>query len=188
MIVIANVFPILQTVKELVRPLSRKCRFWTSSENQNVKGSETLVKSVWEHFYHIFDHYEGICFLKISPLVKFEILGVFVNTLTTDDKYPVPDCENLQFPYLNAIILKTKTFFWIFSSIDGGCMKFQIFWKKKMIVIANVLRTLQTVNDLVGQLSKKRRFRTSFEAQQVRGSQSLAKSASEHFCHIFSSL
>ena len=35
--------------------------------------------------------------LKISPLVKFEILGVFVNTLTTDDNYPVQDCENLQF-------------------------------------------------------------------------------------------
>ena len=35
---------------------------------------------------------------KIPLLLKFEILGVFVNTLTTVDKYPVPDCENLQFP------------------------------------------------------------------------------------------
>ena len=35
---------------------------------------------------------------KISPLFKFEILGGFVNTLTADDKYPVRDCENLQFP------------------------------------------------------------------------------------------
>ena len=34
---------------------------------------------------------------KISPLLKFEILGVFVNTLTADDKYPVRDWENLQF-------------------------------------------------------------------------------------------
>ena len=34
---------------------------------------------------------------KMSPLVEFEILGVFVNTLTVDDKYPVPDCKNLQF-------------------------------------------------------------------------------------------
>ena len=29
---------------------------------------------------------------KISPLLKFEILGLFVNTLTVDDKYPVGDC------------------------------------------------------------------------------------------------
>ena len=35
---------------------------------------------------------------KISPLYKLEILGEFVNTLGADDKYPVRDCENLQFP------------------------------------------------------------------------------------------
>ena len=35
---------------------------------------------------------------KISPLFKFEILGVFVNTLTADYKYDVPDCQNLLFP------------------------------------------------------------------------------------------
>ena len=35
---------------------------------------------------------------KISPLWKFEILGVFVNIATGDDKYPLGDCENLQFP------------------------------------------------------------------------------------------
>ena len=33
---------------------------------------------------------------KISPLLKFEILGVFVKTLTADDKYPNRDCENLE--------------------------------------------------------------------------------------------
>ena len=35
---------------------------------------------------------------KISALLKFEIIGVFVNTLTADYKYPVPNCENLPFP------------------------------------------------------------------------------------------
>ena len=35
---------------------------------------------------------------KISFLFKFEILGVFVNTLTVDDKYPDRDSENLQLP------------------------------------------------------------------------------------------
>ena len=34
---------------------------------------------------------------EISPLVKFEILGVFNSTLTADDKYPVQNCEKLQF-------------------------------------------------------------------------------------------
>ena len=35
--------------------------------------------------------------LKISPLVKFEISGVFVNALAADDKYPARDYENLPF-------------------------------------------------------------------------------------------
>ena len=33
---------------------------------------------------------------KMSSLVKFEILGVFVNEVTADGKYPVQDCENFQ--------------------------------------------------------------------------------------------
>ena len=36
---------------------------------------------------------------KISLLLKFEILGVFIHTLTADDKYPVRDCENLLFSF-----------------------------------------------------------------------------------------
>ena len=34
----------------------------------------------------------------MSPLVLAEILGMFVNTLTGDGKYPVQGCENLQLP------------------------------------------------------------------------------------------
>ena len=55
---------------------------------------------------------------KISPLMKFQILEVFVNTLTTDYKYPVPDCENL------LIILNTKKFFSVFCSIYGIYINF----------------------------------------------------------------
>ena len=35
--------------------------------------------------------------LKIFLLLSYEILGVFVITLTVDDKYPVWGCSNLQF-------------------------------------------------------------------------------------------
>ena len=45
MIVIANVLLILQTVKDLVTPLSKKYRFKTPFDSENVKGSQTLVKS-----------------------------------------------------------------------------------------------------------------------------------------------
>ena len=42
--------------------------------------------------------------------------------------------------------------------------------KEKMIVIANVLPMLQTVNILVRPLSKKRRFRKPFYSEHVKAS------------------
>ena len=44
MIVIPTFFQKLQTVKDLVRPLSKKQRFRTPFDGQHVKGSQTLVK------------------------------------------------------------------------------------------------------------------------------------------------
>ena len=98
MIAIANVFPKLQTAKDLIKKLSTKCRFRTSFKSQNVNECQTLVKSAWEHFYHIFGSLRREMAWKVSSLLKFEILVVFVNTLTADDKYLVWDCENFQFP------------------------------------------------------------------------------------------
>ena len=45
MIVIANVFPKLQTVKNLIRPISKKRRFRTRFDSQHFKASEIFVKS-----------------------------------------------------------------------------------------------------------------------------------------------
>ena len=64
MIVIANVFLKLQTVKYLVRPISKKPNFRTRFDSQHVKGSEILVEFAWEQFYHIFHHFEGKRFGK----------------------------------------------------------------------------------------------------------------------------
>ena len=53
MIVIATLFRKLHTVKELVRPLSKKHRLRRPFDNEHVKASQTLVKSGWENFHHI---------------------------------------------------------------------------------------------------------------------------------------
>ena len=60
--------------------------------------------------------------------------------------------------------------------------------KKELIVIPTLFRKLQTVKDLARPLSKKHRLRTAFDSQHVKGSQTLVKSTSEYFQHIFSSL
>ena len=50
-------------------------------------------------------------------------------------------------------------------------------FKKQNIVIADVFPKLQTLKDLVRALYKKRRFRSSFDSQHVKESQTLLKSA-----------
>ena len=97
-IVIANVFPKLATVQGLLTPLTIQCRLKTCFESQHVKRFQTLVKSLWGHFYHIFSLLWREMIWKISSWLKFEIIGFFVNWWTADYKYPVPDCENLPFP------------------------------------------------------------------------------------------
>ena len=47
-------------------------------------------------------------------LVKFEILRLFVNTLTTDDKYSSRNIQNLTQQLQMAISQKQKTFYRIF--------------------------------------------------------------------------
>ena len=48
-------------------------------------------------------------------------------------------------------------------------------FKKQNIVIADVFPKLQTLRDLVRALYKKRRFRSSFDSQHVKESQTLLK-------------
>ena len=60
--------------------------------------------------------------------------------------------------------------------------------KQKMTLIVYVFPKLQTAKDLVRPMSKKRRFRTPFDSQYVKRSQTLLKSGWQHFCQIFSSL
>ena len=109
-IVIADEFPKLLPAKNSVKALSTKRRFRTSIRSQCVNGCQTVLKSALEHLYHIFWSLWGEMICKISPWLKLEILEVFVNTLTADDKYPFWDCENLKFPIQIQLSQKQKNF------------------------------------------------------------------------------
>ena len=45
----------------------------------------------------------------MSALVLDEIVGVFLNTLRSDGKYPVEGCENFQLPFQTQLSEKRKT-------------------------------------------------------------------------------
>ena len=144
MIVIANIFPKLRTLKDLVKKLSRKRRFRTSFDSLDVNGCETLVKTAWEQFYYIFWLLWRKSTGKISPLLDFEMLEVFVNRLTADENYPFRYSKDLQFPIQTQISLKKTLFLNILFHLWNLHQILNIL-EKKMIVIAHVFTKLKTV-------------------------------------------
>ena len=98
MIIITNAFPKLKTAKDVVSQTSKMPRFRTPFDRQHDKESQIFVKSTWKHFYYNSSSLWAKVTWKMSPLVIYEILWAFVNTLTNNNKYPLWNCENLPLP------------------------------------------------------------------------------------------
>ena len=171
----------------MVTPLIIQRRLKTSFDSQHGKRFLTLVKPSWDNFYHIFLSLWGEIIWKISPWLKFEIIGLFVNTSTADYKYPVPDCENCCSLFKSSYLKNKK-----------DCMSFLLhlwilhqllsIFKKRKIVIPNVYLKLATVQGLVTPLINQRRLKTCFDSQHVKRFQTLVKSSWDNFYHISSSI
>ena len=185
--VIANVFPKLATVQGLVTPFTIKPRLKTSFDSQHVKRYQTLVKSSWEYFYHIFSSLWGEMIWKISPWLKFEIIGFLLTheLLITSILFGIVRiCCSL----FKSSSLKKKKHFLGFPFHLWNLHQISNIFKKKKIVIANVFPKVATVQGLVKPLTIQRRLKTSFERQHVKRFQTQVKSSSEQFYHIFLSL
>ena len=135
MIVIALAFPKLQTVKDLVRTLSKNLRLRTLIEIQHMKESQTPVKSVWEHFYQI-----------LSTLWRKMTSNLFAIVRIC--------CSWFKWNYL-----KNKKDFLSFLFNFSNLHPIWNILKEKMIVIALVFPKLQTGKDLVRPLSKEHSLR-----------------------------
>ena len=186
-IVIANVFPKLATVEGSVTPLTIQRRLKTSCDSQHVKQYQTLVKSSWEHFYHIFSSLWGEIIWKISPWFKLEIIGFLLThglSITSILFRIVRICRSL---FKSSSLKNKKHFLGVLFQLWHLHQISNIF-KKKKTVIANVFPKLATVQGLVTPLNIQRRLKTSFDNQHVKRYQTLVKSSWEHFYHIFSSL
>ena len=109
---IAYVFWKLQTARNVARQKSEKTRYFRTpfeSQSQHDQGFQTLPESPW-HFYHIFSSLLEIVSGKMSLLVICEILRVFVNTFTADDKYFLQNSQNLPQPIQMQLSKTQKTF------------------------------------------------------------------------------
>ena len=186
-IVIANVFPKLATVQGLVTPLTIQRRLKTSFDSQHVKRYQTLVKSSWAHFDHIFSSLWGEIIWKISPWFKFEIIGFLLThglSITRILFRIVRICRSL----FKSSYLKNKKHCLGFLFDLWNLHEISNIFKKKKIAIANVFPKLATVQGLVTPFTIEPRLKTSFDSQHVKRYQTLVKSCWEHFDHSFSSL
>ena len=129
----------------MVRPPTKKRHVRTCFDGYQVKGSKTLVKSSWEHFDHIFPSLWGELIRKKCPLLKFEIIGVFVNThglpITSILFRFVRICRS-QF---KSNYLKDKRYFLASLFHLWNLHQTLNISKKKKILIANVFPKLTTV-------------------------------------------
>ena len=128
--------------------MSKNCRFTALSNKQHDKRAQTLFKSDRRQFYHIYLLLQRQLSLKKSLLVIREILRLFVNTFTPNDKYSFLNREYLTqriHMYLSKLQKHSSE---IFSPFLKSRLNFEHI-QEKMILIANVFPKLQAFKNVV---------------------------------------
>ena len=90
--------------------MSKKSRLREPFDKQHGKRSESLLKSASEHLYYIHWSMPSQLSLKKSILLTCKILGLLLNTLVADEKYPVLNRENLTILIQMQLSKEQKTF------------------------------------------------------------------------------
>ena len=88
----------------------KKFRFRGQLDKQQGKRTQTLLKSPSQHLYHIHWSLARKLCSKKSLLLTCQILGLLVNTLAADEKYPVLNRDNLTIPIRMQLFNQQKTF------------------------------------------------------------------------------
>ena len=95
--------------------------------------------------------------------------------------------ETIQHNQFRCNYFRNKNFFWFFLSRLKSRLNFEHF-PKKMTLVADVFPKLRTPKNVIKSISKKSRFRGSFERQHRKSLQTLLKSERQHLHHIYWSL
>ena len=90
--------------------MSKKSRFRGCFDKQYGKRVQALLKSASQHLYHFHRSLPSKFSWKKSFFLTCQILGLLVNTLATDEKYPVLNRDNLTIPIQMQLSQKKKHF------------------------------------------------------------------------------
>ena len=89
--------------------MPKKSSFIGCLDKQYGKRAQKLLKSAWQHLYKIHWSLTRDLCSKKCLLLKCKILGLLVNTLATDEKYPVLNRDNLRIPIQMILSKKQKS-------------------------------------------------------------------------------
>ena len=78
--------------------------------NERVNGFQTVLKSARHHYYPLFLPIRDQLSWKKLTSVWYEILRLFVNALTADDKYSGSNMQNLPQQFQTPLSQKQKIF------------------------------------------------------------------------------
>ena len=96
-------------LKDVITETSKRSCFRTPFANERVNGFQTLLKSARHHYYSLLSSILGKLSYKKSPSVWCEILRLFVNALTADDKYSDSNMQNFPQQFQTPLSQKQKT-------------------------------------------------------------------------------
>ena len=169
--------------------MSKKSLFRTPFKKRHGKRFQTLLKSSDQHLYYIHSSLRKQLSWKETLLVIYKDLGLFVNTLTADDKYSLLSRDNLTQKFLMKLPKKEKAT----SRVSAAFLKSRLYFeyfpkKKKMTFIASAFPRLRTPKDMVTWMSKKSCFRRPFNKEHGKQDQTLLKSESQHLYHLYWSM
>ena len=89
-----------------------------------------MLKSARNHYYPLFSSIRSKSSCKKSPSVWYEILRLFVNPLTADDKYSDSNMQNLPQQFQTPFSQKKNTFSWFFIAFQKRAGNLEHFPKK----------------------------------------------------------
>ena len=110
--------------------MSKKSLFRGCFRNQYRKRTQALLKSSLQHLYHIDWSLATKLLSEKSLLLARQILGLLVNTLAADEKYPILNRDNLTIPIQMQLSQKQKLFSEFFATFLKSTINFKYFEKR----------------------------------------------------------
>ena len=129
-------------LKDVATYTSKSSCFRTPFANERVNGFQTLLKSARHRYYPLFLSIRGKLSCKKSASVWSEILKLFFNALTVDDKYSGSNMQNLRQQFQTPWSRNQKIFSGFFIAFLKCAWNLELFEKKdeySSLIISDII-------------------------------------------------